>query len=91
MSCRKEEHNYSQYGKKHAEREENVSQIQGEVVSTAVFLLNECPTKRLGTRTLEEVWFGRKPHVSYIRVFVSLCFRHVSAQIKRKLDDRLSI
>lgn len=28
------------------------------------------------------------PDVSHLRVFGSMCFRHVSEQLKRKLDDK---
>nr|XP_004498131.1 uncharacterized protein LOC101502871 [Cicer arietinum] len=42
-----------------------------EAVSTAVYILNRCPTKRLDTRTPEEAWTGRKPIVNDLRVFGS--------------------
>ncbi|XP_073222583.1 uncharacterized protein [Cicer arietinum] len=60
----------------------------GEAVSTAVYILSRCPTKRLSTRTPEEAWTGRKPIVNHLRVFDSLCFRYVSVQNRKKLDDR---
>lgn len=60
----------------------------GEVVPIVVCILNKCLTKRLGTKTPEEAWFGRRPNVRHLIGFGSLCFRHVSAQNRRKLDYR---
>lgn len=60
----------------------------GETVSTAAFLLNRCPTKSLTNITPEESWSGIKPNVCHLRIFGSLCFRHVPEQARRKLDDR---
>ncbi|CAO2147884.1 unnamed protein product [Urochloa humidicola] len=47
----------------------------GEVVSTAVFILNRSPTKALKGATPFEAWHGRKPDVSFLRTFG--CVAHV--------------
>lgn len=60
----------------------------GEAVNTAVYVLNRSPTKKLKLVTLEEVWSGRKPIVSHLRVFGSLCYRHIPEEKRKKLDDR---
>jgi transposase InsO family protein len=41
----------------------------GEVVMTAVHLLNRSPTKALDGKTPYEAWHKRKPAVSHLRVF----------------------
>jgi hypothetical protein len=41
----------------------------GEVVNTAVYIKNRCPTKSLDSKTPQEAWSGRKPDVSHLRVF----------------------
>lgn len=35
----------------------------GEAVTTAAYVLNRCPTKRMKDVTPEEAWFGCKPSV----------------------------
>lgn len=60
----------------------------GEAVTTAAYLLNKCPTKRLHSKVPEEIWTGRKPSVKHLRVFGSLCWNHVPEEKRRKLDDR---
>ena len=61
----------------------------GEAVMTVVHLLNRSPTSALNGKMSYEAWHGRKPAVSYLRVFSCLAFvkelNHVS-----KLDDRSS-
>jgi hypothetical protein len=59
----------------------------GEVVVTAVYILNRSPTKALNGRTLYEAWHGRKPAVSHLWVFGCLTFGKELGHIG-KLDDR---
>lgn len=51
--------------------------LWGEAVSTAVYILNRCPTKRLDGITPEEAWTGSRPNVSHFKVFGSICNRHI--------------
>ena len=60
----------------------------GEVVSTTNYLLNRCPTKRLKEKVLEDVWFGRKPLVSHLKIFGSLCYKHIPNAKSRKLENK---
>lgn len=55
--------------------------LWGEVVSTTVYILNKCPTKRLKEAVPVEVWTGRKPTVRQ-------CFKYVPDQKRRKLQDK---
>ena len=41
----------------------------GEAVATAVYLLNRSPTKALDNMTPFEVWHGKKPKVSHLKIF----------------------
>jgi hypothetical protein len=59
----------------------------GETVVTAVYILNRSPTKTLNGRTSYKAWHGRKPAVSYLRVFGCLAFGKELGHID-KLDDR---
>lgn len=59
-----------------------------EAVTTAVYVLNRCPTKKLDGKVPEEAWFGVKPSVRHFRIFGSLCYRHIPDQKRKKLDDK---
>jgi hypothetical protein len=59
----------------------------GEAVVTAIYILNRSPTKALDGRMPYEVWHGRKPAVSHLRVFGCLTFAKELGHIS-KLDDR---
>lgn len=63
-------------------------ELWGEAVSIAAYLLNRCPTKKLEKVTPEEVWSGFKPSLSHLRVFGSVAFRHISGQLRKKLDGK---
>jgi len=63
----------------------------GEAVSTAVYVLNKCPTKKLGNRVPEEIWFDRKPAVNHLRVFGSVCYAHVPDAKRKKLEDKSKV
>jgi hypothetical protein len=51
------------------------AEFWGEAVSTAVFVLNRCPTKALKGQMSFEAWHGRKPNVAFLRTFG--CVGHV--------------
>lgn len=63
-------------------------ELWGETVSTAAYLLNRCPTKKLEKITPEEVWSEFKPSLSHLRIFGSVAFRHILGQLRKKLDDK---
>lgn len=65
-------------------------ELWGEIVSTATYILNRCPTKRLERITLEECWSGVKPSLNHLKVFGSIAHRHVLNQLRRKIDDKSS-
>ena len=57
-------------------------------MTTAVFILNDVPTKALKGKTSFEAWYGRKPSVSFLWTFG--CIGHVrkTKLILTKLEDR---
>ncbi|KAM5569751.1 hypothetical protein ABKV19_016986 [Rosa sericea] len=59
----------------------------GEAVSTAVYLLNRCPTKAVKDLTPFECWSRRKPSVNHLRVFGSVCFVLVAKELRHKLEE----
>ena len=36
----------------------------------------------------EEAWTGAKSSVTHLRIFGSICYKHVPDQLRRKLDDK---
>ena len=59
-----------------------------EAVQTAVYLRNRSPTVALENKTPFECWYGRKPDVSNMRVFGSLCYVHIPVSERQKLDAK---
>jgi len=59
-----------------------------EVVYTAVYLLNRCPTKAVQDKNPIEAWSGKKPSAKHLRVFGSICYIHVPDQKRHKLEDK---
>lgn len=62
--------------------------LWGEAAATAAYILNRCPSRRLNGRTPEEAWTGTKPNVMHLKIFGSICYKHVPDQLRRKLDDK---
>ena len=60
-----------------------------EAVHTAVHILNRCPTKSLKDKTPVEAWSGIKPSVSHFKIFGCICYAHVPAEKRTKLDQKV--
>ena len=57
-----------------------------EAYRTTVYIQNRCPQIALGRKTPEEVFTGTRPDVSHICIFGSVCYCHVHANNRKKLD-----
>ena len=57
-----------------------------EEYTTVVYIQNRCPHTTLGRKTPEEVFTGTRPDVSHIRIFDSVCYCHVHADNRKKLN-----
>ena len=55
----------------------------GEVVNTAVHILNRVPTKVGVEKTPYEVFTVKRPSIAYFKVFGCLAFVHVPEQKRR--------
>jgi len=62
--------------------------LWGEAATTATYLINRSLAKKLQDKTPEEAWCGVKLSVQHLKVFGSLCFKHVPGQLRKKLDDK---
>lgn len=59
-----------------------------EALNTAVRIVNSVPCKAIKDKSPEEVWCGRKPDLSVLKVFGCTAFAHVPDQKRTKLDDK---
>ena len=57
----------------------------GEAIATSVYILNRSLTKAVDGKTPEEVFSGRKPNVSHLRVFGCIAHVHVPASKRTTL------
>ena len=63
-----------------------VYKFWAEAVSTACYLSNWSPKRCLAGRTPEEIWVGRKPDLSNLRIFGCRARAYVPDRLKRKLE-----
>ncbi|XP_072933025.1 uncharacterized protein [Epargyreus clarus] len=59
-----------------------------EAVNTAVYLKNRTPASGLDQKTPIEVWTGRKPDLSHVRIFGSPVMMHVPKNKRLKWDKK---
>ena len=57
-----------------------------DAVSTAMYLINRCPTAGVHGITPEEAWSGRKPDLSHLKIFGCVCYAHIPDELRTKLD-----
>lgn len=63
-------------------------QYWAEAVSTAAYLINRSPTRTLEYSTPEEIWSGKKPDVSHLKIFGCEVMVHVPKEKTRKWDSK---
>ena len=56
-----------------------------EDVRTTVYVQNRTPHRVLENKTLEEVFFGKKPEVSHLRIFGCPVYIHIRKEKRTKL------
>lgn len=59
-----------------------------EAVNTAVYLLNRMTYSRTRGTTPFEIWMGKVPELSYLRIFGSEVFMHIPKQFRKKLNPK---
>jgi glutaredoxin len=53
-----------------------------------VYIKNQCPTKVIESKTLQETWIGIKLDVFHLRVFGCKAFAHIPDEKKSKLESK---
>jgi hypothetical protein len=61
--------------------------LWGEVVTTAVYLLNRSPTKGINGKTSFEGWYGKKSGVQHMQTFECVVHVEDTTSNLKKLDD----
>lgn len=60
----------------------------GEALHTANYLQNRSPTKVVPANTTPyELWYGRKPNLSFLKIFGSKAHVLIPKELRRKLDS----
>jgi len=62
-------------------------ELWAEAVSSATYTINRS-LPQSAARTPYELWYGKKPNVSHLRVFGSPAFAHIPDANRRKLDAK---
>ena len=57
-------------------------------MSTACYLVKRSPSSALGEKTPQEVWIGKEPSLTHLKVFGCDAYVHVPKENMRKLDKR---
>lgn len=61
----------------------------GEAMETAAYLANRSPTCAIDEKkTPAEIWNGKKPDVSKLKVFGSPAYCHIPKETRKKLDEK---
>lgn len=59
--------------------------LWAELVNTIAYVLNRTGSSRVEEKSQYELWLGRKPRISHLRVIGSICYAHVPKQKRRKM------
>jgi hypothetical protein len=57
-----------------------------ETTRTTVYVQNRLSHSALGFKTPEEMFIGKKPEVSHLKIFGCLVFEHIPKERRTKLD-----
>jgi transposase InsO family protein len=60
--------------------------LWAEACYIAVYLQNRSPHREVGTMTLEEAFFGKKPEVGHFRIFGCITYSYVPSEKRTNID-----
>lgn len=64
------------------------TRLWAEAVATAAQIMNLVPNRKETEKTPHELWYGKKPDVSHLRVFGCPAYAHVPREKRRKMDPK---
>lgn len=62
--------------------------LWAEAVNTAIYVLNRTTSSRNSNATPYEIWVGKKPSLSHLRMFESEAYLHINKQFRQKFDPK---
>lgn len=62
--------------------------LWGEAISYVCYLKNRSPTRNLEGKTPYEVWEGKPPDITNLRIFGCIAYHYNADPARKKLDDR---
>ena len=63
-------------------------ELWAEAVGTACYLVNRSSSSALGDKTPQEVWTGKEPSLTHLKVFGCDAYVHVPKENRSKLDKK---
>ena len=67
---------------------ESGQEFLAKAVETTCYLVNISPSSALEDKTPHEIWTGKKPSLSHLRVFGCDAYVHVPKEKRTKLDNK---
>jgi len=65
--------------------------LWAEACNTVVYVQNRCPHRVLGMSTPKEVFSGKKPDISHLKIFGSPVYIHVTKDTRKKLEPTAEV
>lgn len=62
--------------------------LWAEFVSTSVYVLNRTGKSSVPDTTPYELWMSKKPRIKHMRIIGCVCFAHIPAQKRKKMDKK---
>lgn len=62
--------------------------LWAELINTAAYVLNRTGPTRVDGKVPYELWHGKKPKISHLRIIGSECFAHIPKQKRKKLNKK---
>ena len=62
--------------------------VQEGTLHTACYLVNRSPSSVLGDKTPQEVWTGKEPSLTHLKVFGCDAYVHVPKENRSKMDKK---
>ena len=63
-------------------------ELWAEAVGTACYLVNKSPSSALDDKTPQEIWTGKKPSLTHLKVFGYDAYVHVPKENMSMLDKK---
>ena len=64
-------------------------ELWAKAVGTTCYLVNRSPSSTLDDKTPQELWTGKKPSLTHLKVFVCDAYVHVPKENMIKLDKKV--